>query len=199
MDLNGEGDALLRRLLRIISEAKEQTGDHALAISLLPLSSETRTRFLDRVHHLQTPFDINRPITILLHACIVCLDGGLKVPFKGTTMRRLLDISHNMLCFQHQFPRDVSSLHVMHACMSEVLWWAKCTAFEGSPQDVGHLQDVLPQMLHDMLRAVDASVEETFMPIVRRIARVPHTHDVLPMRIATHEAEAMHQRLEHTI
>ena len=62
--------------------------------------------------------------------------------------------------------------------------------------DVGHLQDVLPQMLRNMLRAVDASVEETFMPIVRRIARVPHTHDVLLMRIATHEADAMHERLK---
>lgn len=199
MDLNGEGDALLRGLLRLISEAKKaQTGEHALATSPLPLSSETRTHFLDRVHHLQTPFDINRPVTILLHACVVCLDGGLSVPFAGTTMRRLLDISHNMLCFQHQFPRDVSApLHIIvHACMSEVLWWAKHTAFQGSPQDVGHLQDVLPQMLHNMLRAVDASVEETFMPIVRRIARVPHTHDVLLMRIATHEADVMHERLK---
>jgi hypothetical protein len=55
---------------------------------------------------------------------------------------------------------------------------------------------VLPQMLHNMLRAVDASVEKTFMPIVRRIARVPHTHDVLLMRIATHEADVMHERLK---
>jgi hypothetical protein len=115
--------------------------------------------------------------------------------FTQSRLMSLLGLARELCLLYDPGYRTAANLHSVFFCLRDVLEWAWYTSEETSQRDLHQMLCVLPDMLRDILRGVDASLQNRFMPVVYKLEAAQRYDLVFYMDEAMHDAHEMSKEI----